>query len=138
MRCSGIGVRARNALALWERNGNTPCAPQPFRTNPDGRRPLNCAAPRAALRVPRAGRHGALCALRACPGADLSVLCAAPDADLSVLHAVPDADLSDLRAALDAASCVLNAARYRASFGRRGGPGGGRRGGWCRLLGLSL
>ena len=43
--------------------------------------PLNCAAPRAALRVLGAGRHGVLRALRAGPGADLSVLCAAPDAD---------------------------------------------------------
>ena len=89
--------------------------PMRVATSAGGYRPPNCAAPRAALRVPRAGRHGALCALRACPGADLSLLCAAPDADLSVLHAGPDADLSVLRAAPDAASCVLNAARYRAS-----------------------
>jgi hypothetical protein len=104
-RCNAVAseFRTRNALTLRERNGNTPCAPQPFRTSPDGPRPLNCAAP-----------HGALCALRAGPGADLSVQHAAPDADLSVLRAAPDADLSVLRAAPDAASCVLSAARYRA------------------------
>jgi hypothetical protein len=88
VRPSGTTLRYR------DRNGNTPCAPQPFRTSagPDGPRPLNCAAP-----------HGALCALRAGPGADLSVQHAAPDAVLSVLRAAPDA-----------ASCVLGAAPGRA------------------------
>ncbi len=47
------------------------------RTRADGYRPPSCAALPAALHVLRAGRHGALCALRVGPGADLSVLCAA-------------------------------------------------------------
>ena len=68
-------------MAPKERNGNTPCAPNLFEQVRVAAGPLNCAAPRAALRVLGAGRHGALRALRAGPGADLSVLCAAPDAD---------------------------------------------------------
>ena len=104
VRCSGIGVPPSQRSCATGAQRNTPCAPQPFRTSPDGRRALNFAARRAALRVPRAGRHADLCALRAYPAAALSVLRAVPDADLSVLRAAPDA-----------ASCVLNAARYRAS-----------------------